>query len=86
MQVMLWLRNLVKGWDLKDYGKMRYNLLGNAGHWFPGSKPATLDELDPAELQKAIAHAAYADQIPAALAESRQLLEGEAVQRMTDSG
>lgn len=86
LQVMLWLRNLVKGWDLTEYGKMRYNLLGNAGHWFPGAKPATLDELDPAELKRAVMDSPYAGQIPAALAESRELLEGDAVQRMTDSG
>lgn len=35
---ILRLRNLALAYDLTDYGKYRYGMLENAGHWFPGIK------------------------------------------------
>lgn len=35
---ILRLRNLAVAYDLTDYGKYRYGMLENAGHWFPGVK------------------------------------------------
>lgn len=35
---ILRLRNLAIGYDMTDYGKYRYAMLENAGHWFPGQK------------------------------------------------
>ncbi len=33
---ILRLRNLTIAYDMEDYGKYRYGMLENAGHWFPG--------------------------------------------------
>ena len=35
---ILRLRNLTVAYDMEDYGKYRYGMLENAGHWFPGKK------------------------------------------------
>ncbi len=35
---VLRLRNLALAYDMTDYGKYRYGMFENAGHWFPGMK------------------------------------------------
>jgi hypothetical protein len=35
---VLRLRNLAVAYDMIDYGKYRYGMFENAGHWFPGMK------------------------------------------------
>ena len=35
---VLRLRNLTVAYEMSDYGKYRYGMLENAGHWFPGTK------------------------------------------------
>lgn len=35
---VLRLRNLALAYDLSNYGKYRYRMFENAGHWFPGMK------------------------------------------------
>lgn len=79
---ILWLRNLVLAYDMVEYGKMRYGLLGNGGHWFPGKKADKLDELD---LKACLAKSPHADKIPAFLAETHQLLGGEERRRLSQS-
>jgi predicted aldo/keto reductase-like oxidoreductase len=78
--VILWLRNLVIAYDFIDYAKMRYNLLGNGSHWFPGNKADRVNELD---LDKCLANSPHADEIPAFLEETHQLLAGQAVRRLS---
>ncbi|WP_449416263.1 aldo/keto reductase [Phormidium nigroviride] len=78
--VILWLWNLAIAYDMIDYGKMRYNLLGNASHWFPGSKADKINEL---ELKKCLIHSPHAAKIPGILKEADRLLGGQAVQRLS---
>ncbi|XGV97249.1 MAG: aldo/keto reductase [Leptolyngbya sp. BL-A-14] len=78
--VMLWLRNLALAYDMVEFGKMRYNLLGNGGHWFPGASGDRVAELD---LRQCLANSPHADRIPALLAETHELLGGQKVQRLS---
>ncbi|WP_375504350.1 aldo/keto reductase [uncultured Nostoc sp.] len=80
IRVILWLRNLATAYDLVEYAKMRYNLLGNGSHWFPGNKADRLDELD---LRQCLARNPHADKISQLLAQAHQMLTGEAVQRLS---
>jgi predicted aldo/keto reductase-like oxidoreductase len=78
--VILWLRNLAIAYDLIDYSKMRYNLLGNASHWFPGTNAGQADELD---LSQCLTNSPYRDTIPALLLETHHLLGGEEIKRLS---
>lgn len=78
--VILWLYNLAIAYDMIEYGKMRYNLLGNGGHWFPGQKADRLSQLD---LQGCLSGSPHADKIPAILAEADRLLGGGEVKRLS---
>lgn len=78
--VILWLRNLAIAYDLVEYGKNRYNLLTNAGHWFPGGQANRVRELD---LSQCLRNSPNADVIPAFLEDAHNLLAGEPVKRLS---
>ncbi|MGI2908122.1 aldo/keto reductase [Tolypothrix sp. VBCCA 56010] len=78
--VILWLRNLAIAYDMTEYAKMRYNLLGNGGDWFPGNKA---DQVDKLNLQQCLIRSPHADKIPHLLAQAHQMLGGEAVKRLS---
>jgi hypothetical protein len=80
--VILWLRNLALAYDLVGYAKMRYNLLGNGGHWFPGAKA---DRVKQFNLESCLQNSPHADKIPSLLIEADRLLGGQAVQRLSRS-
>ncbi len=73
---------LAKSLDLVSFGKMCYNLLGNAGHWFPGHNAKTFD---PHALAPLISNSAFADRIPKILTKANDILLGEEVQRLSKS-
>jgi predicted aldo/keto reductase-like oxidoreductase len=80
--MILWLRNLALAYDMVEYGKMRYNLLGNGSHWFPGAKADNVENLD---LRAYLRDSPHAEKIPQFLAETHQLLGGGEVKRLSQS-
>ena len=77
---ILWLRNLALAYDLHEFAKARYNLLGNASHWFPGCKAENLETLD---FSACLANSPHARKIPALLADAHRMLAGAEVQRLS---
>jgi uncharacterized protein len=79
---ILWLRNLAIAYDMVEYGQMRYNLLENGGHWFPGAKATNIAELD---FSTCLAASPHANKIPDLLVETDRLLGGMEVKRLSQS-
>ncbi len=79
---ILWLRNLAIAFDLVDYGKMRYNLLGNGGHWFPGQQAKNIN---PAALQDCLRDSPHRKIIPQLLQEADQLFGDAQIKRLSQS-
>ncbi len=83
LPVLLWLQNLLEAWDLEAYGRARYGLLGQGGHWFPGENADALDgTVSEAELRAVLGASPWAAEIPERLRQLRQRLGGEAVKRL----
>ncbi|MFP4119786.1 aldo/keto reductase [Coleofasciculus sp.] len=78
--VILWLRNLAIAYDMVEYAKMRYNLLTNAGHWFPGAKANQIKKIN---LQACLHQSPHADTIPILLEDADQRLGGATVKRLS---
>jgi predicted aldo/keto reductase-like oxidoreductase len=53
MPLILRLLNLAEAFDLWDYSRTRYSMIGNAGHWVPGRNAA---QLPLAELRDCLAN------------------------------
>ncbi len=76
---VLRLRNLAIGYDMTDYGKYRYGMFENAGHWFAGAKASRCTECGdclprcPEELN-----------IPLLLKDTDQRLAGKSGRRLWD--
>ncbi|PCJ65836.1 MAG: aldo/keto reductase [Candidatus Hydrogenedentota bacterium] len=81
LQWILRLRNLALAYDMVEYGKMRYNLLGSGGHWFPGQQVKDLTNID---LAPALVGSTFANEIPAALQEAHDMFKGEDKKRLQE--
>ncbi len=80
---ILRLANFAKALDLVAFGRMRYNLLGQADHWFPGKNAGSFDE---AALAGAVSGNPFRDRIPGLLREAHAMLFEKPAERLSKGG
>ena len=80
---ILRLWNFAAGLDMVSFAKMRYNLLGQAEHWFPGKNAGEVDQHD---LSACLKGSPFADVIPGRLKEAHALLFEEPKKRLSEGG
>jgi uncharacterized protein len=80
LREILRLHNLAIAYGLVEYGKMRYNLLGQGGHWFPGK---SLEGLSPEIIRPALKNSPFPGETLHRLFAARDLFAGEKKQRLS---
>ena len=78
---ILRLWTFTKGLDLLEFAKMRYNLLGNADHWFPGQPAADALQQD----WSCLSASPFAARIPDILKEAHHLFHQKPAKRLSES-
>jgi len=79
---ILRLWTYAKSLDLVGWGKMRYNLLGQADHWFPGENARAIDD---EKLLSVLKQSPFCDRIPDILREAHALLFDKPKTRLSQS-
>jgi predicted aldo/keto reductase-like oxidoreductase len=84
--VLLWLHNLLEAFAMEGFARVRYGLLGQGGHWFPGANADALDDtVSEAELQAVLHASPWREVIPGLLRRLRERLGGTPVKRLMAS-
>jgi predicted aldo/keto reductase-like oxidoreductase len=83
LQEIFRLWSFAKSLDLVEWGKMRYNLLGNAGHWFPGINAATFDV---EAISRVLGNYRFKGRVKEILEEAHALLFAAPKKRLSEGG
>lgn len=79
---ILRLWTYAKPFELTDWARFRYNMLGQADHWFPGEH---VGKLDRSRLAEVLRHHPFADRIPGVLEEAHRQYHDAPVKRLSQS-
>ena len=79
---ILRLYTYAKPLGLEEWAKFRYNMLGNADHWFPGEHAGKADY---GSLEPVLRGSPFASRVPEVLAEAHRLYFAEPVKRLSQT-